>query len=109
MQERLQHPLLSVRNLLLVVCALWLPVRLPSQTDCEAGNGLLNFAQPASLSVEEVMRKFGAAESVTKEARLRYTYKQEVLVQTLSGKDVTGEFHELTSVSLTKRAGARRA
>ena len=103
MQERLQLPLLLARNLLLVVSALGLPVRLQSQTDCEAGNGLLNFAQPASMSVEEVIRKFGTAESVTREARLRYSYKQEVLVQTLSGKDVTGEFHELTNVSYDEK------
>jgi len=103
MQERLQHSLFLARNLLLVVCALWLPVRLHGQTDCEAGNGLLNFAQPASMSVEEVIRKFGAAESVTREARLLYSYKQEVLVKTLSGKDVTGEFHELTNVSYDEK------
>jgi hypothetical protein len=103
MQERFQHSFLVASKLLLVICALWLPVRLQGQTDCEAGNGLLNFAQPASMSVEEVIRKFGAAESITKEARLRYTYKQEVLVQTLSGKDVTGEFHELTNVSYDEK------
>jgi len=103
MQKRLQHPLLLARKLLLVVCALGLPVRMQSQTDCEAGNGLLNFAQPASMSVEDVIRKFGTAESVTREARLRYSYKQEVLVQTLSGKDVTGEFHELTNISFDEK------
>src|SRR6267154_3536042 len=98
MQER-RYSFFSAMNLVVLVCTVLLPVRLSAQTDCEAGNGLLNFAQPAAISVEEVIRKFGAAESLTKEARLRYTYKQEVLVQTLNGKDVTGEFHELTNVS----------
>jgi hypothetical protein len=64
------------------------------QTDCEAGNGPLDSAPPKTMSVQDVIQKFGAAEAVTKEARLHYTYTQDVLVQTLSGKDVTGEFHE---------------
>jgi len=69
------------------------------QTNCEEGNGLLDFAPPRTLSVQEVIQKFGAAESVTKEARLHYTYKQDVLMQTLVGTSVTGEFHEVTNVS----------
>ena len=76
-----------------------LPIALQAQTNCEDGNGLLDFARPKTLSVEEVIRKFGAAEAETKAARLHYTYKQDVLVQTLSGKSVTGEFHEVTNVS----------
>jgi hypothetical protein len=69
------------------------------QTNCEEGNGLLDSAAPKTLSVQEVIRKLGAAESATKEARLHYTYKQDVLMQTLVGKTVTGEFHEVTTVS----------
>jgi hypothetical protein len=69
------------------------------QTNCEEGNGLLDSAAPKTLSVQEVIRKFGAAESATKEARLHYTYKQDVLMQTLVGKTVTGELHEVTTVS----------
>ncbi|MFZ0538193.1 MAG: hypothetical protein WAU50_08365 [Candidatus Sulfotelmatobacter sp.] len=76
-----------------------LPIASPAQTNCEDGNGLLDFARPKTLSVEEVIRKFGAAEAETKAARLHYTYKQDVLLQTLSGTSVTGEFHEVTNVS----------
>ncbi len=99
----LRYSFLVAMNLFFLMCALLLPIRLWAQTDCEAGNGLLNFAQPASISVEELIRKFATAESVTKQARLNYTYKQEVLVQSLSGKDVTGEFHELTNVSYDEK------
>jgi hypothetical protein len=84
---------------LFLVCALLLPAGLWGQTDCEAGNGLLDFAPPKTISVQEVIQKFGAAEAAAKEARLHYTYRQDVSVQTLSGKDVTGEFHEVTNVS----------
>ena len=85
-------------KLVLLLCAL-LPARVWGQTDCEAGDGLLDFSQPKSMSVQAVIQKFGAAESVTKQARQHYTFKQDVLMQTLSGAEVTGEFHELTSVS----------
>ena len=79
------------------------PAGLWGQTDCEAGNGLLDFAPPKTISVQDVIRKFGAAEAIAKEARLHYTYKQDVLMQTLSGKDVTGEFHEVTNVSYDEK------
>jgi hypothetical protein len=83
----------------ILLCFLMLPAGLWGQTDCEAGNGLLDYTPPKTMSVQEVIQKFGAAEGVTKEARLHYTYKQDVLIQTLSGTDVTGEFHEVTNIS----------
>jgi hypothetical protein len=88
---------------LIVLCMLMilslLPAGLQAQTNCEDGNGLLDFSPPKTLSVQDVITKFGAAESAAKEARLHYTYKQDVMIQTLSGTSVTGEFHEVTSVS----------
>lgn len=89
--------------LLAIFLILLLPVRLWGQTDCEAGNGLLDFTPPKTMSVQELIQKFGAAEAITKAARLHYTYKQDVLLQTLSGKDVTGEFHEVTTVSYDEK------
>jgi hypothetical protein len=58
-------PLLA---LLAFVC--FLSIASQAQTNCEDGNGLLDFAPPKTLSVEEVIRKFGAAEAETKTARL---------------------------------------
>ncbi len=86
-----------------IVLFLLMPARLWGQTDCEAGNGLLDFTPPKTISVPEVIQKLGAEEAVTKEARLHYTYKQDVLMQTLSGTDATGEFHEVTSVSYDEK------
>ncbi len=85
--------------LCLITSALLLHGSLWCQTNCEEGNGLLDFAPPKTLSVPEVIQKFGAAESAIKQARLRYTYKQDVLMQTIVGTSVTGEFHEVTTVS----------
>ena len=98
MRELIQR---AFRSTFLLV--LLLPVRLWGQTDCEAGNGPLDSAPPKTITVPEVIQKFGAAEAVTKEARLTYTYKQDVLMQTLVGKDVTGEFHEVTNVSYDQK------
>ena len=81
---------------------LW-PACAWGQTDCEAGNGLLDFAPPKTISLPEVIQKMGVAEAAAKEARRHYSFRQEVLMQTLSGKDVTGEFHEVTNVSYDER------
>ncbi|HWW16591.1 MAG TPA: hypothetical protein VN310_18170 [Candidatus Dormibacteraeota bacterium] len=85
------------------------PSALFAQTDCEAGNGLLDFVPPKTISVQDVIQKFGAAEAVTKEARLHYTYKQEVTLQSLNGKDATGEFHEVTTVSYDEKGKRHEA
>lgn len=101
--------MLSGKILILIVCALLQPSRLWGQTDCEAGNGLLDFTPPKTMSVQDVIQKFGAAEAVAKEARLHYSYKQDVLMQTLSGTSVTGEFHEVTNVSYDEKGRRQEA
>ena len=89
---------LSLSVVLLVLVTL-LPGRAWGQTNCEEGNGLLDFAQPKNMSVQEVIQKFGAEEALAKQARVHYTYKQDVLMQTVVGTSVTGEFHEVTNIS----------
>lgn len=84
---------LSLALIVLLNCDLW------GQTKCEEGNGTLDSAPPKTIGVPDVILKLGAAESRTKEARLHYTYKQDVLMQTVVGTSVTGEFHEVTTVS----------
>ncbi len=86
-----------------VLLVLLLPAGLWGQTDCEAGSEPLDSAPPKTMSVQEVIQKFGAAEAVAKDARLHYTYKQDVVMQTLAGKNVTGEFHEITKVSYDEK------
>ena len=70
-----------------------------AQTNCEEGNGLLDFSQPKTMTVPEVIQKFTAAESRVRDARIQYSYTQDALVQTLVGKSADGEFHEVTTVS----------
>jgi len=76
-----------------------LALKLASQTNCDDGNGALDSAPPKNLTVQQVIDKLGTAESAAKQARSHYTFKQDVLMQTFSGSSVSGEFHEVTTVS----------
>jgi hypothetical protein len=89
--------------LVLTLSVLFPPMRLLGQTDCEKGNGALDSAPLKTMSEHDVIQKFGTTEAAAKEARLHYTYTQDVLVQTLSGQDVTGAFHEVTNVSYDEK------
>lgn len=87
---------------LALICLIWLPLCL-AETDCEQGNGLLNFSPPKGMTTAELIQKFAAAETLAREARKHYTYSQDVLIQTLRAKVVDGEFHELTNISYDDR------
>jgi YD repeat-containing protein len=97
------HVILWEITRVILLCVLLLPAGLWGQTNCEEGNGSLDSAPPKTIGVQEVIQKFGAAETATKEARLHYVYKQDALVQTLGGTAVTGEFHEVTTVSYDEK------
>src|SRR5579859_83711 len=90
------------RKLTLRVCALpicfLLPLTASAQTNCEDGNGPLNSAEPRGINVQDLVQKFAGKEAVFKDARNHYTYTQEVIVQTLDGSTVDGEFKETTDV-----------
>jgi hypothetical protein len=90
------------RKLTLRVClpllGLLLPLAAAAQTNCEDGNGPLNSAQPQGLSVQDLIQKFAGKEAVFKDARNHYTYTQEIIVQTLDGSTVDGEFKQTTDV-----------
>ena len=70
-----------------------------AQTDCADGNGVLDNTPPKGTTPQELIQKFAAQESRVRDARSRYTYTQDVLVQTLNGNAVDGQFHEITDVS----------
>jgi outer membrane lipoprotein-sorting protein len=82
----------------LAIFVLLSPLALTAQTNCEAGNGPLNTAQPQSVGVQDLIQKFAGQEAVFREARNHYTYTQEITVQTLEGDTVDGEFKETTDV-----------
>jgi hypothetical protein len=88
-------------NFVLKIVALTIlfsPLALPAQTNCEAGDGPLNPAQPQGISVPDLIQKFAEKEAIFKEARNYYTYTQSVSVETLDGDTVDGQFKETTDV-----------
>ena len=72
---------------------------LPAQTNCAEGNDILDTAQPKNLSLPDLIQKFVAGEDRVKDARSHYSYTQDVMVQTLDDKGVTGQFHQIASIS----------
>lgn len=76
-----------------------LVARARAQTDCTEGNGVLDMTPPRNMTAQELIQKVAAEETKIKEARTHYVYTQDVLVQTLSGKSVDGQFHEIANVS----------
>ena len=81
------------------------PFTLSAQTNCDEGNGPLNTARP-SIDPQEIIQKFAAREAVFKEARNHYTYTQEIVVQTLDGDTVDGEFRQIQDITYDDK-GAR--
>jgi hypothetical protein len=91
-------PRVWATTLAVALLALFSPLVLTAQTNCEEGNGPLNSAQPQNISVPDLIQKFAEREAIFKEARNHYTYTQEVTVETLDGDTVDGKFKETTDV-----------
>src|SRR5579862_5064892 len=70
-----------------------------AQTSCSDGSGDLDTAPPKDLSPQDVIQKFLQGENRVKEARARYSFTQDLMVQTLDDKGPDGQFHQVTSVS----------
>jgi hypothetical protein len=86
------------RALLIPVVCLFSSIAM-AQTDCAEGNGLLDSAAPKAITAAEIIQRLGAEEAKVKEARTHYSYTQDVLVQTLDGKVVSGQVHEVSTVN----------
>jgi hypothetical protein len=89
--------------ILLILIACTLTGLVSAQTDCAEGNGVLDNAPPKGIAPEELVRKFAAQEAKVRDARSRYTYTQDVLIQTLNGTAVDGQFHEITDISYDEK------
>jgi hypothetical protein len=70
-----------------------------AQTDCADGDGVLDNTPPKDITEPQILQKLGAQEAKVKEERSHYTFTQDVMVQTLNGSSVDGQFHEVTDVS----------
>ncbi|MEO6120225.1 MAG: hypothetical protein ABIP12_05990 [Terriglobales bacterium] len=56
-------------------------------------------AAPNGMTEDEVIRRFAAREKEFRDARENYTFRQEVKVQTLDGRTVSGEYHQVVEVT----------
>jgi len=74
---------------LLFACAL---------TAAFAQEGPLDTAPPQGTTPDEIIQRFSAKESEFAKAREKYTYRQDVKVQTVDGETVTGEYREVFDV-----------
>lgn len=64
-----------------------------------AQEGPLSSDQPKGITPDQIIQKFAAKEAEFKEARDHYTYRQDVRMDTLDGKTVTGEYREVFDVT----------
>lgn len=64
----------------------------------DRGEGELNPAPPTGISVDEIIQKFAAKEKEFKLAREKYTWRQSVMVATVDGDTVDGEYKEVFDV-----------
>lgn len=70
-----------------------------AQTDCAEGNGGLDMTPPKDMTVQELTQKFLSGEDKVQAARSQYQFTEDVLVRTLDGTAVTGQFHQIANVS----------
>src|SRR5215468_5853029 len=54
---------------------------------------------PKGITPDEIIQRFAAKEKEFREARDNYTFRQDVRVQTLDGKTITGEYREVFDVT----------
>jgi hypothetical protein len=64
----------------------------------DRGEGPLDKSEPVGITVNEIIQKFAAKEKEFKIAREQYTYRQEVIVQTLEGDSVDGEYKQVDDI-----------
>jgi len=77
---------------------LFLAVCVSLSSLADAQEGPLDSAPPKGVTPEEIITHFAAKEKLFKDARDRYTYRQDIKVQTRDGDTVTGEYHEVFDV-----------
>jgi len=86
---------------MILICALSPSAK--AQTNCADGDDALDMTPPKSMSAQELIQKFTAQETKVREARSRYTFTQDVMVQTLDDQKVAGQFHQVTKVSFDEK------
>lgn len=84
---------------LVLVCAVTLVVLSALPAGAQKRGGI-------TPNEADIIRRFTEAESRLRDARMNYTFRQDVLLQTTSGQAITGVFHRVSEITLTD-AGTR--
>lgn len=71
---------------------------LPAVADDDRGEGKLDPSQPQGITVDQIIQNFSAKEKQFKIAREQYTYTQDVTIQTLDGRTVDGQYHQVSDI-----------
>jgi hypothetical protein len=69
----------------------------------ERGEGKLDSAEPKDITPAKIIEKFAAREKQFKLARERYTYRQQVTVQTVDDGAVDGEYQMVSDILFTNK------
>lgn len=86
------------RAIFIVTLGALLPLA-QAQTDCGEGSGSLDMSPPKNMTTQELTQKFLAGEDKVQAARSHYQFTEDVMVRTLDGTSVTGQFHQIANVS----------
>jgi hypothetical protein len=77
-----------------------------AQTACSDAASHINTNQQPKLPADEIIRKFAANDTVNREARNHYSYTEDITIQSLTDKNVDGEYRRVTNISFDAQ-GAR--
>lgn len=77
---------------------------VPALRADDRGEGELNSAAPSGITPDQIVTKFAAKEKEFKLAREKYTWHQAIIVQTVEGDTVDGEYRQEFDVLFDDKA-----
>jgi hypothetical protein len=85
----------------LATLALALSVPQIARAQASSGFGKIDTAQPTGISVDDIIKKFGARETAFAEARDNYTFRQSVKVDIINqdNNKADGEYQQVTDIT----------
>lgn len=87
------------RTLTWMLALLW-AASLPSNAQTKPqDSGKIVRTAPKGMSEQQVIEAFAAREKEFKDARENYTFRQDVKVQTLDGRTISGEYQQVVEVT----------
>jgi|SRR5215471_2042447 len=75
------------------------PSLLWAQTNCDDGAGPLSSGALQGTTQQQIIEKFAAKETLFKQARNNYTFRQDITVQEFDGLSVSGEYRSVRDIT----------